>query len=139
MLGVAHRAEFVARVPASPGSPGYTETVVKEEPDMVIERIDSPADLKALKRPEIDILAREIRELLIATCAANGGHLGPNLGVVELTLALHRVFPCRTIDDRLGRKPQVMYIRFSLAGASRYEHAQGGGISGFSMRSESGI
>src|SRR6202171_3636669 len=58
---------------------------------MVLERIDSPRDLKALSRPEIDILSREIRAVLIDACAKNGGHLGPNLGVVELTLALHRV------------------------------------------------
>ncbi|HEV3194653.1 MAG TPA: 1-deoxy-D-xylulose-5-phosphate synthase N-terminal domain-containing protein, partial [Candidatus Cybelea sp.] len=58
---------------------------------MVIERIESPADVKRLGRDEIDVLASEIRDLLVRTCATNGGHLAPNLGVVELTLALHRV------------------------------------------------
>ncbi len=58
---------------------------------MIIERIDSPSDLRGLSRADIDVLAGEIRELLVATCSRNGGHLAPNLGVVELTLALHRV------------------------------------------------
>ena len=58
---------------------------------MVIERIETPADVKALSRDELDVLAREIRDMLVVTCSRNGGHLAPNLGVVELTIALHRV------------------------------------------------
>ena len=58
----------------------------------VLERISSPADLKALSPDEVVVLAGEIREFLIEKVSATGGHLGPNLGVVELTLALHRVF-----------------------------------------------
>ena len=58
----------------------------------LLERIHSPADLKTLSREEIDQLAVEIRHVVIQTVARRAGHLAPNLGVVELTLALHRVF-----------------------------------------------
>ncbi len=55
---------------------------------MIVEKIESPADVRRLDREDIDRLAAEIREMLVQTCAVNGGHLAPNLGVVELTLAL---------------------------------------------------
>ena len=58
----------------------------------ILERIQSPADLKALPRAEVDALAAEIRHVIIQTVARNAGHLAPNLGVVELSLALHKVF-----------------------------------------------
>src|SRR3982075_4439962 len=58
----------------------------------VLERITSPAELRALTDSELRALADEIRQFLVATVSKTGGHLGPNLGVVELTLALHRVF-----------------------------------------------
>ena len=58
----------------------------------VLEQIREPADLRQLTRPQLDRLAREIRDFLVAEVTRTGGHLGPNLGVVELTLALHRVF-----------------------------------------------
>ncbi len=58
----------------------------------LLERIHSPADLRALSRAELPVLAAEIRHVIIQTVARNAGHLAPNLGVVELTLALHRVF-----------------------------------------------
>ncbi|MGH7730734.1 MAG: 1-deoxy-D-xylulose-5-phosphate synthase [Candidatus Eiseniibacteriota bacterium] len=58
----------------------------------LLDRIHSPADLKSLTRPELDRLAAEIRHVIIQTVARRAGHLAPNLGVVELTLALHRVF-----------------------------------------------
>jgi len=105
---------------------------------MVIERIDSPADLKALTRPQVEVLAREIRELLIATCAANGGHLAPNLGVVELTLALHRVL--ETPKDRIvWDVSHQAYVHKILTGRrDRFATIrQAGGLSGFTMRSES--
>ena len=57
-----------------------------------LERIHAPADLKDLSRAELEELAAEIRQTIIQTVARNAGHLAPNLGVVELTLALHRVF-----------------------------------------------
>ncbi|CAN5846704.1 1-deoxy-D-xylulose-5-phosphate synthase [soil metagenome] len=58
----------------------------------MLEQIRGPADLQHLSQPQLSDLAHEIREFLIHKVAATGGHLGPNLGVVELTLALHRVF-----------------------------------------------
>jgi 1-deoxy-D-xylulose-5-phosphate synthase len=65
----------------------------------IISSIESPRDLADLSYSQLEQLAAEIRELIIATCAANGGHLAPSLGVVELTLALHRVF--RSPEDRI--------------------------------------
>jgi hypothetical protein len=63
----------------------------------LLESIHSPADLKRLNFAQMAELAEEIREFLIQTLSKTGGHLGPNLGVVELTLALHTVFtPPRT-------------------------------------------
>ncbi|MBJ7529108.1 MAG: 1-deoxy-D-xylulose-5-phosphate synthase, partial [Nocardioides sp.] len=58
----------------------------------LLEQITGPRDLRDLADDELDALASEIRDVLVATCARTGGHLGPNLGVVELTLAVHRVF-----------------------------------------------
>ena len=105
---------------------------------MILERIDSPADLKELARPEIAILAQEIRDLLVATCAQNGGHLAPNLGVVELTLALHRLLDLPK-DKIVWDVSHQSYVHKILTGRrDRFPTLrQGGGISGFAMRSES--
>ena len=116
---------------ADPGGEGKAES-------MVIERIASPEDLKALTRPEIDTLAHEIRDLLIGTCSVNGGHLAPNLGVVELTLALHRVLDLP--DDKIvWDVSHQVYVHKILTGRrDRFGTIrQGGGLSGFAMRSES--
>ncbi|MBV9334118.1 MAG: 1-deoxy-D-xylulose-5-phosphate synthase [Candidatus Eremiobacteraeota bacterium] len=105
---------------------------------MIIERIDSPADVKKLKRDEIDVLASEIRDLLVRTCAVNGGHLAPNLGVVELTLALHRVLDLPK-DKLVWDVSHQTYVHKILTGRrDRFETIRkGGGLSGFAMRSES--
>src|SRR6516165_8499292 len=58
----------------------------------VLSTIHSPADIKALREEDLPQLAQEVREVLIHVLSQTGGHLGPNLGVVELTIALHRVF-----------------------------------------------
>ncbi|MGZ4554983.1 MAG: 1-deoxy-D-xylulose-5-phosphate synthase N-terminal domain-containing protein, partial [Mycobacteriaceae bacterium] len=58
----------------------------------MLQSVHSPADLRRLNQAELRLLAAEIREFLVQKVSATGGHLGPNLGVVELTLALHRVF-----------------------------------------------
>jgi 1-deoxy-D-xylulose-5-phosphate synthase len=58
----------------------------------LLERVHSPADVKTLSRSELDTLASEMRHVIIQTVARRAGHLAPNLGVVELTIALHRVF-----------------------------------------------
>ena len=105
---------------------------------MVIERIKSPKDVKKLSRAEIDVLAGEIREALVDACSKNGGHLAPNLGVVELTLALHRVL--NSPRDRIvWDVSHQVYVHKMLTG--RYDRImtirKGGGLSGFAMRSES--
>ena len=85
---------------------------------MVIERISTPADLKSLSRADLETLAREIRELLIRTCASNGGHLAPNLGVVELTLALHRVpWEIQEFGDMAGTLLALRTLRREVIGA----------------------
>ncbi len=105
---------------------------------MIIERIDSPEDVKALERDEVDVLASEIRDLLVRTCAVNGGHLAPNLGVVELTLALHRVLDLPK-DRLVWDVSHQTYVHKILTGRrDRFATLRkGGGISGFAMRSES--
>src|SRR3990172_4544931 len=60
--------------------------------NMYIERIASPKDIKHLKPEDLDVLAKELRELIIERVSINGGHLASNLGVVELTIALHYAF-----------------------------------------------
>ncbi|MBV8067095.1 MAG: 1-deoxy-D-xylulose-5-phosphate synthase [Candidatus Eremiobacteraeota bacterium] len=105
---------------------------------MIIERIDSPNDVKGLKRSDIDVLSSEIRDLLVRTCAVNGGHLAPNLGVVELTLALHRVLDLPK-DKLVWDVSHQTYVHKILTGRrDRFATLRkGGGLSGFAMRSES--
>ena len=66
---------------------------------MILEKIHSPADVKALPREQLETLCKELREFLVNRVAETGGHLASNLGVVELTVAIHRVFD--TAEDRL--------------------------------------
>ncbi|MFN2450321.1 MAG: 1-deoxy-D-xylulose-5-phosphate synthase [Candidatus Baltobacteraceae bacterium] len=104
----------------------------------MIERIRTPDDVKTLSRAEIDALAQEIRDELIAVCAVNGGHLAPNLGVVELTLALHRTL--NLPEDRIvWDVSHQVYVHKLLTGRrERFDTIRkGGGLSGFAMRSES--
>ncbi|MDP9111240.1 MAG: 1-deoxy-D-xylulose-5-phosphate synthase [Candidatus Eremiobacteraeota bacterium] len=105
---------------------------------MIIERIDSPADVKALSRPDIDTLANEIRDILVQICSQNGGHLAPNLGVVELTLALHQQLDLPT-DKLVWDVSHQVYVHKLLTGRrDRFASIRkGGGLSGFAMRSES--
>jgi 1-deoxy-D-xylulose-5-phosphate synthase len=105
---------------------------------MILERIANPADVKRLSRPELDQLAREVRETLIRVCAANGGHLAPNLGVVELTIALHRVLELPR-DVLVWDVSHQSYVHKLLTGrAARFSTLRkAGGLSGFAMRSES--
>ncbi len=105
---------------------------------MIIERIASPRDLKALSRPDIEVLAAEIREQLVEACSKNGGHLGPNLGVVELSLALHKVLDAPK-DKIVWDVSHQVYVHKMLTGrAGRIMSIRkGGGLSGFAMRSES--
>ena len=104
----------------------------------MLESLQSPADLKKLSHGELDALSGEIRDFLIKQVSKSGGHLGPNLGVVELTIALHRVFnsPYDTIVFDTGHQS---YVHKILTGRSQgFEKLrQRGGISGYPNRSES--
>jgi 1-deoxy-D-xylulose-5-phosphate synthase len=104
----------------------------------LLESIHSPADLKRLNFAQMAELAGEIREFLIQTLSKTGGHLGPNLGVVELTLALHTVF--NTPEDKLlFDVSHQAYIHKILTGRlDRFETIrQPGGLNGFMLRTES--
>ena len=104
----------------------------------ILDRISSPEDLRKIPEKEIPQLAREIRDYLIETVTKTGGHLASNLGVVELTLALHRVFD--TPNDRLifdvGHQS---YVHKLLTGRrDRFDSLRTpGGLSGFTRREES--
>lgn len=104
----------------------------------LLEKINSPADLKDLAESELPELAREIREELIGTLAETGGHLGPNLGVVELSIALHRVFETPT-DKILFDVSHQGYVHKMLTGRSHRlaTMRQHGGLNGFLLRTES--
>ena len=104
----------------------------------ILDKIDSPRDLKGLSLKDLTRLAREIRALILKVVSKNGGHLSPNLGVVELTLALHYVFDapkdkilwdvghqCYTHKVLTGRKKEIFTLR-------QYQ-----GICGFPCREES--
>jgi 1-deoxy-D-xylulose-5-phosphate synthase len=104
----------------------------------LLESIHSPADLKSLTYPQMAQLADEIRTFLIQTLSKTGGHLGPNLGVVELTLALHTVF--NTPEDKLlFDVSHQAYIHKILTGRlDRFDTMrQPGGLNGFMLRTES--
>jgi len=104
----------------------------------ILDSIDSPRDLKKLDLAELKLLAAEIRERIIAVVGRNGGHLASNLGVVELTLALHKVFdsPRDSIVWDVGHQ---CYAHKILTGRrAEFESIRrSGGISGFPKRSES--
>jgi len=106
-------------------------------PASVLDRIHNPGDLRELTAAELDQLAQEIRAHLVATVTATGGHLGPNLGVVELTIALHRVFD--SPRDRLvfdtGHQAYVHKILTGRRDLSQLK--QRGGVSGYPSRAES--
>ncbi len=104
----------------------------------LLESIHSPADLKRLNEAQMAELAEEIRVFLVQTLSKTGGHLGPNLGVVELTLALHTVF--NTPEDKLlFDVSHQAYIHKILTGRlDRFETMrQPGGLNGFMLRTES--
>jgi 1-deoxy-D-xylulose-5-phosphate synthase len=104
----------------------------------LLDTVHSPADIKKLSIPQLETLAQEIRERLILTLSKTGGHLGPNLGVVELTLALHYVFD--TPADRfVFDVSHQAYVHKLLTGRrERFETIrQPGGLNGFMLRTES--
>src|SRR5436309_8408689 len=104
----------------------------------ILETIHSPADLKALNQARLTQLAEEVRSFLVEQTSRSGGHLSPNLGVVELTLALHRVFesPKDAIVWDTGHQAYVhKLITGRAADFSRLRQA--GGLSGYPSRKES--
>ncbi len=103
----------------------------------LLSSIKSPEDLKALTLSQMQELAQEIREYLIETIAATGGHLGPNLGVVELTLAIHRVFDSPT-DSVIFDTGHQSYVHKLVTGRSDLSSIRTkDGIAGYPQRSES--
>src|SRR3954468_12020843 len=105
---------------------------------MILETISSPADLRRLSDAELAVLAGEIRDFIVRSVAVTGGHLGSNLGVVELTLALHRVFDSPR-DIILWDTGHQAYVHKIVTGR-RDEFTrlrQGGGLSGYPSRAES--
>lgn len=102
-----------------------------------LESIHGPRDLDGLSTPELEELAAEIRRFLVTEVSKTGGHLGPNLGVVELTIALHRVFesPRDLIVWDTGHQS---YVHKLLTGRHDFSSLrQRGGLAGYPQRSES--
>src|SRR5947199_4142497 len=103
-----------------------------------LDMVDSPEHVKKLKLDQLQQLAEEVRHELITVLSRNGGHLGPNLGVVELTLALHHVFATPR-DKFVWDVSHQSYVHKLLTGRKNRFHTirTTDGLSGFSMRSES--
>ncbi len=104
----------------------------------ILDSVSSPHDLRGLSADQLDQLAAEIRDLLISTTARTSGHLGPNLGVVELTLAIHRVFDSprdRVVFDT-GHQSYVHKLVTGRA-ANFATLRQEGGLSGYPSQAES--
>ena len=103
----------------------------------LLERIGGPDDLKALRPDQLAPLADEIRRFLVEEVSRTGGHLGPNLGVVELTMAIHRVFssPDDTVLFDTGHQS---YVHKLLTGRRNFSGLRTqGGLSGYPSRAES--
>ncbi len=104
----------------------------------ILDAIHSPSDVKQLSLPQLEQLASEIREELITVLAKTGGHLGPNLGVVELTIAMHYVF--NTPEDHfVFDVSHQAYVHKLLTGRRQQFHTirTPGGLNGFMLRTES--
>ena len=105
----------------------------------ILDSIESPEDIKSLKESDLTVLASEIREKIISITSKNGGHVGPNLGVVELTIALHRIFSSPK-DSFIFDVSHQGYVHKILTGRNdeRFEKLRStDGLSGFLNRSES--
>jgi len=109
-----------------------------DAPTVALDAISSPRDLQALTIDELAILAKELREFLLSSVSATGGHLGSNLGAVELTIALHRVLASPE-DAIIWDTGHQAYVHKLLTGrASRFATLrQPGGLSGYPSRAES--
>ncbi|MFZ4065780.1 MAG: 1-deoxy-D-xylulose-5-phosphate synthase [Rhodoluna sp.] len=103
----------------------------------ILNGITKPSDLKNLTNSEMSSLAQEIREYLVKTITSTGGHLGPNLGVVELTLAIHRVFDSPN-DRIIFDTGHQSYVHKLVTGRTDLSNIRTkGGIAGYPQRSES--
>ncbi|WP_035011201.1 1-deoxy-D-xylulose-5-phosphate synthase [Corynebacterium jeikeium] len=104
----------------------------------ILDKVSSPADLKGLDADQLEQLAAEIREFLIQKVSATGGHLGPNLGVVELTIAMHRVFDSPS-DPLIFDTGHQSYVHKILTGRRDLFDTlrQKDGLSGYPDRAES--
>src|SRR4051812_49847637 len=105
---------------------------------MLLDSIHSPADLRRLTPEQLEALAAEIRHFIVQSVSVTGGHLGSNLGVVELTLAVHRVFDSPR-DAILWDTGHQAYVHKLLTGR-RDQFAtlrQADGLSGYPSRAES--
>jgi 1-deoxy-D-xylulose-5-phosphate synthase len=103
----------------------------------LLENIHGPGDLDALSIEQLEQLAREVREFLVREVSKTGGHLGPNLGVVELTIAMHKVFdsPRDAVVFDTGHQS---YVHKLLTGRQDFSHLrERGGLAGYPQRSES--
>src|SRR5437763_5034473 len=121
----------------SDSSERTTTTATAEKPVRLLDGIHSPADIKALGEQDLPQLAQEVRDELIRVLSQTGGHLGPNLGVVELTIALHRVF--NTPKDRFVMDVSHQgYVHKLFTGRlDRFSTMrQFGGLNGFLLRTE---
>src|SRR5438132_6327735 len=104
---------------------------------MILENVNSPADLRALDQSELAQLADEIRAFVVEAVSATGGHLGSNLGAVELTLAVHRVFDSPR-DVILWDTGHQAYVHKLVTGRRDFSTLrQAGGLSGYPSRAES--
>jgi 1-deoxy-D-xylulose-5-phosphate synthase len=104
----------------------------------LLQSISSPRDLRGLSDDQLSALASEIRDLMVRTCSRTGGHLGPNLGVVELTLAIHRIFDSprdRVVFDT-GHQSYVHKLLTGRAGDFDGLRKEGG-LSGYPSQAES--
>ncbi|MBV2355304.1 1-deoxy-D-xylulose-5-phosphate synthase [Streptomyces sp. J2-1] len=103
----------------------------------ILENIRHPRDLRKLSETELGALSEEIRQFLVEAVSRTGGHLGPNLGVVELTIALHRVF-ASPVDRILLDTGHQSYVHKLLTGRQDFSKLRGkGGLSGYPSREES--
>ena len=105
----------------------------------LLQSLHSPKDVKALTRPELNLLSQDIRDEIISVTSTQGGHVGPNLGVVELSIALHRVFstPTDKFVFDVSHQGYTHKLLTGRNGAFFKGLRQTGGTSGFLMRSES--
>jgi 1-deoxy-D-xylulose-5-phosphate synthase len=110
----------------------------ENEAASLLSTVRAPGDLRNLTAEQLDVLAAEIRDFLIAKVSRTGGHLGPNLGVVELTLALHRVFdsPKDRILFDTGHQAYVHKIVTGRQDGFDLLRSRGG-LTGYPSRAES--